>query len=456
MNAQNMRKNLKQPVFSKLKKTTIVTTLLLLFFSSSLFGQSSLSLEEAVQIGLENNFNIQLFENRLEIAKNNSSAGNAGFFPSIELTGSRSETVEDNEFETTQERQTTSGARSTNTAAAINFDWTIFDGLQMFRSYNLLDELENVSDLELRFEMEQLVRSVTTSYYEIIRIENQVSVLENTVDVSLERIEIEETKLDLGSGSEVELLQARSDLNADRAALLRERNILNEAKIALNELLARDPMTEFTVGREIPLTRDLNEAELYERIKNQNAELQLARVEQNVADLEYRRIRGERYPEISLTSGYTFNRTDGGGSFFRFNETRGFTVGITAQFNLFDGFNTNRRVQNAQISRKNSELALRESQIRVESEFRSIYRTYLSSLELVDLERENLSNAEKTLDIALERFRLGDISSLELREAQRTFLAAENRLITTLFEAKIAETQLLQLAGQLPVSGTGK
>lgn len=445
------RKKFKLQLYNILIKLSLLSSILLLLFVGTSHGQNDLTLEEAVGIGLEQNYNIQIFENRFEVASNNRSLGNAGFLPSIELTGSRSESVEDSEFEASGDRQTNTGARSTNTNASLNLNWTVFDGLRMFRTYDLLAVLENIGDKELRYEMEQLISMITLSYYDIVRIKNQLSVLENTVDVSLERIEIEETKLDLGSGSEVELLQARSDLNADRALLLRERNILNEAKITLNELLSRDPMSEFSVADQIPVRRDLDEETLFQRLISENAELEIARMQQSAADLEVQQIRSERYPELLISSGYRYSRNEAGGGFIRFNETTGFSVGLTARVNIFDGFNTNRRVQNAQINQKSSLLELQESMLRLESQYRAIFRTYQNSLELVDLEQDNLSNAEETLDIALERFRLGTISSLEFREAQRTFLAAENRLIDTRYEAKVAETELLRLSGESSV-----
>jgi outer membrane protein len=312
-----------------------------------------------------------------------------------------------------------------------------------------LGKLKEISDEELRFDMEFLVSQIALSYFNIIRISEQIKVLENNIEVSLERIEIEETKVDLGSGSEYDLLQARSDLNADRAVFIRERNLLNEAKISLNELLSRDPGTEYEVTTEIDVNRFLPEEELYDRLMEENAELSIARFENEVSRIETREIQGERYPQISLTSGYSFNRSENDGGFFQFNETTGFSVGLTARVNIFNGFNINRRVQNAQIRRKNAELNLESQKLRLESEFKAIYRTYQNSIQLVDLEEENLSNAEETLDIALERFRLGSISSLEFREAQRTFIAAENRLINAKFEAKVAETELLQLTGEI-------
>lgn len=443
------RKNLKQQVYKILNKSLFLTGILFIFYAGTVSAQDRLSLEDAIGVGLENNYNIQIFENRLSVAENNRSLGNAGFLPALNLSASRTESVEDSEFNAGGQAQTTSGARSTATNASINFDWTLFDGLGMFKTYDLLGVLEEISDAEYRLEVENLVRQITLSYFDIVRIVNQLRVLENTVDVSLERIEIEETKLDLGSGSEVELLQARSDLNADRSALLRESIILTEAKIALNQLLARDPDTAYGVTNDIPIQRGLDEQYLYEKTIAENTELNISRMLQNAADLEVQQIQSERYPEILLSSGYSYSRNEAGGGFFQFNETTGFSVGLTARVNLFDGFNTNRRVENARIDRKNSELQLEESRLLIRSRFRTLFRTYQTNLELVDLEQQTLSNAELTLDIALERFRLGTISSLELREAQRSFLEAENRLINARFNAKVAETELLRLSGEI-------
>ena len=428
--------------------TLIIFTLLLL--STNVRAQETLTLEEAVQIGLENNYGLQISRNLQEEAENNRSLGNAGFLPMVDLTGSRTERLEDSEFRSADGTgRTNEGARSTNTNASLNLNWTVFDGLTSFARYDRLGLLKEISDEQLRFDMEYTVSQIALSLFNVIRISEQMKVLENNIEVSLERIDIEETKVDLGSGSEYDLLQARSDLNADRAAFIRERNRLNEAKITLNELLSRDPRTDFDVTTEIDVNRFLPEEELFERLMEENAELAIARFENEVSQLEIREVQGERYPQISLTSGYSFNRSENDGGFFQFNETTGFSVGITARVNIFNGFNLNRRVQNAQIRKKNAELNLEAQKLRLESDFQAIFRTYQNSIELVDLEEDNLANAEETLDIALERFRLGSISSLEFREAQRTFLAAENRLINAKFEAKVAETELLQLTGEL-------
>ena len=431
-------------------------TVILLFVTLPLIlpglavAQQVLTLQEAVGAGLENNFGIRISQNLQEQASNNFTLGSAGFLPSLELTAARSESVEDSEFESAGgASQTNTGARSSTTSASLNLNWTIFDGLRMFSSYNRLGKLKDVSDELLRSDMENLVSQIALSYFNIIRLSEQIKVLQNNIDVSRERIEIEEAKVDIGSGSEYDLLQASSDLNADRASLLREQNVLTEAKILLNELLSRDPSTEFEVTRDILVNRFLSRDELYQKLMAVNVDLSVAQMQKDITMLEVREIRGERLPVVSLSSGYRYNRNENDGGFFRFNETTGFSIGVSARVNIFDGFNTSRRVQNAQINQKNAELTLESQKLRLESDFLILFRAYQNSIELVDLEEETLLNAEETLDIALERFRLGSISSLEFREAQRTFLAAENRLISAKFDAKVAETELLRLSGEL-------
>ena len=424
---------------------SLIIVILLIFQPAK--AQDLLTIDDALQIGLENNYGIQISRNLLDQAENNHSLGNAGFLPSLNLTTSRTERVEDSDFEAGGESRSTTGARNSNTNAALSLEWTIFDGFQMFAGYDRLGTLRDVSEEQLRFDVENLVTQITLSYFNIIRINEQLKILQNNIEVSEERIEIEETKVDLGSGSEYDLLQARSDLNADRAAQLREQNRLEEAKINLNELLSRNPEVDFDVTDDIDVNRSLLREELYQRLITENTRLAIARMEKDITRHQIREIRGERLPQVSLTSGYSFNRSENDGGFIRFNETTGFNVGITARVNIFDGFNLNRRVQNAQINQKNAELSYESEKLRLESDFLAIYRAYLNSIELVDLEEDNLQNAEQTLDIALERFRLGTISSLEFREAQRTFMQAENRLINAKFEAKVAETELLQISG---------
>lgn len=417
---------------------------------SLLFAQNRLSVDEAIQIALENNYGIKIARTSTDIASTNRTLGNSGFLPSLSASGTRTERFNETiETETEVSSSLIEDATTTITNANVSLNWTIFDGLQMFATWDKLGEIEKRSRGELRLQMESTVSDIVLLYYNIVSLKDQVGILENSVEVSLERVEIVETELDLGSSSKFDLLQAKSDLNADRAAVLREANRLTEAKILLNEVMGRDAKTEFDVEDPILINRLLDEQTLMQNVLSENTELTLARSEETIAEQEVREIRGERFPELVLNSGYSFNRNESTGGFTTFFETSGLSVGLTARINLFNGFDTNRRINVAKLNVKSVQYQREELRQQLLSNFSIVYQTYLNSIDLVDLEEENLENAEETLDIALERFRLGTISAIEFRESQRTFLSAESRLIQAKFEAKQSETELLRLSGRL-------
>lgn len=423
-----------------------------MFLCNYALAQDTLSVEEAVAIGLENNYSIRIAGNEYDIARNNKSLGNAGFLPSLSANGSRAYSIQDSRQEFAEggiPDNTTENARSNNTNASATLNWTIFDGLGMFTTYEKLDELQQLGEQQFRLSIENTVAQIIGAYFNIIRQQKISDVLQSTVEVSEQRIQIAETRKDLGSGSEYDLLQARADLNADKAAVIRQEVQLNDARILLNELLARDVETEFAVQQTIAVEQEMEYSELKRLAMSNNKGLTAARINQEVAELEIKEVQGERFPEIDLNAGYSFNRSESGAGFLKLNQSDGFNYGITARINIFDGFNTNRRVQNAKIRLKNQELAVQDQQQQVEAGLAAEFKNYVNSLELVQLESENLTYARQSLDIALERFRLGTINSIELREVQRTLISAESRLIQAQFEAKLAETELQRISGQL-------
>ncbi|MDX1586565.1 MAG: TolC family protein [Balneolaceae bacterium] len=430
----------------------VFSTLLGFICSGPLLAQDTLTVEEALSIGLENNYSIRIAGNDSEIAANNYTLGNAGFLPTLTATGSRSYSIQDSKQEFAQggiPNNTTENAKSNSTNANASLNWTIFDGLRMFTTYDRLNELKALGDEQFRLTLENTIASIISAYYNIIRQQKIYDVLESTVEVSEQRISIAETRKDLGSGSEYDLLQARADLNADKAAVIRQEVQLNSAKILLNELLSREINTEFSVMESIPLDEDLEYNELLQKAMQNNKQLTVARINQKVAGLEIRELQGERYPEVNLNAGYNYSRNESGAGFIELNQSDGFNYGVTARLNIFDGFNTGRQIENAKIRQKNFEMAVEDQKLQLEAGMSAEFRNYLNSLELVKLESENLIFAEQSLEIALERFKLGTINSIELREVQRTLISAESRLIQAQFEAKLAETELQRISGSL-------
>jgi len=345
--------------------------------------------------------------------------------------------------------RTSSNAQTTNSNASTNLNWTVFDGFKMFTTYDKLQELNQLGRSQTRAEVESSVAQIIVAYNNIIQQQKTLNVLENTLEVSDQRIQIAETKKDLGSGSEYDLLQARTDYNADKAAVIRQKVTLNNAKILLTRLMGEDPTSLFRVNVTIDLDSQLSLANLRQQAMNNNVDLIIARNNQNVAKLEIKEIDAERYPTIDLNVGYSYSKTQSGSSFFEFSRSNGLNYGVSATFDLFNGFDIDRRKQNAQIQYKNAQLALDDQKQQLLADLSSEYTNYMQSLQLVKLEQENLQYARQSLDIALERFKLGTIDSIELRESQRTLIDAESRLIDAQYQAKQAETELLRLSGNL-------
>lgn len=417
-----------------------------------LLAQDTLSIEKVIRTGLENNFAIRIAENEAQISSNNNSPGNAGFFPVVTADGTFNESIEDNRAEYSTNAipdRNDQNARTTIFSYGVNATWTVFDGLTMFATSDRLSLEEEIDETEARLELEQVLADIISTYYQIVGQQNAFRVLENTVEVSRERIRIAETRLDLGSGSEYDLIQSRADFNADRAALIRSGTGLKQAKILLTQVLADTSLSGFDVSAEIVLAEKLRLEPLLQEALQQNSELQIARLNQDAAEAEIREITGAFFPQISLNGGYGYQRTETSSGFADFTETSGFNYGVTARVNLFDGMNKSRERQNARIAKKNQELRLQDIRFQITSQIRQIYAQYTDALSLIELEKENLQYAQQSQEIALERFRLGTINSVELREAQQSLLDAENRLIAAQIEAKSAETQLLRLSGRL-------
>lgn len=436
----------------------ISLTAVLIFGWNAVSAQQAdtLDINEAIQIGLENNFSIQIARNNAAISENNNSLGNAGFLPTVTADGSITQRVQDSRTEFapgTIPNRNDEGAETTVTNYGVDATWTVFDGLTMFATADRLDTQADISNLQAQLQVEQTLADIISTYFQVVGQQQAYGVLENTLEVSQERIRIAETKLDLGSGSEYDLLQARADFNADRASLIRSGTGLKQAKVLVNQILANSVDLDFDVQANIELAEVLSLQSLLTDALAQNSELMISRLNERVAEAEIREITGEWFPQISLGGGYRYNKTEASQGFSELNETKGFSYGITARVNLFNGLNKNRRRQNAQIELKNEQLRQEEQELLITAQIRQIYEQYSDALSLIELEQENLQYTEQSLDIALERFRLGTINSVELREAQLSLLNAENRLISAQIEAKTAETELLRLSGRLISQG---
>ena len=431
-------------------KHFIYFLILLSFCSAESFSQETLTLEKVIGITLSNNFSINIARNESEIASNNSTIGNAGFLPTIDASGSYIKSSNDTKQEYFDGRTIDrTGAKSTNITAGVNLNWTIFDGLQMFGNLDVLKELNKIGRVNFKAEVENNIADVTGTYYNLIREKQVLDVLKETITISEERVRIAESKKDVGTGSKFDLRQAQVDLNEDRSNLLKEELTYEQLKVSLNQLMGRNVDSDFNVSDTIIVNKNLNLDELKNLIIDSNTTLDIAQKNLNLSEINLGLARSEWFPTISMIGGYNYTNSESEAGFVKSNKNYSLSYGLSASFNLFNGLNTSRKIENAKIDVENSRLKLSQVKIEVEANLLNTYKKYLNSLQLVQLEEENLLVAQESVDIALERLKLGNITPLEFRETQRKLIDAKSRLVAALFDAKTAETELLKLSGKL-------
>ncbi|MFN0255417.1 TolC family protein [Pedobacter ureilyticus] len=429
----------------------LLATLSICFFSISMVhGQEKLTLKEAISIALQNNYDIKLIKNEVEIAKNNANIGNAGMLPIAAATfntgGSRQNTVQTQASGT--ERRI-NGARNSNMGYGVGLDWTIFDGFTMFANYERLKTLREQGEKNVDQQILTTITDVLSAYYNVAKQQQLVVAADSTIDVSAFRLRIADSKLKIGRGSKLDVLAAQVDYNTDTSAYLQQKNLLNNYQVALNQLLARDVNIKFVVDNAFDIEENLNYTTLASQLEQLNPAIQSAILNKKVAELNLKQVQGSRYPQISVNSGYDFNKSQSPTGFNTQFRAQGFSYGLTASFNIFNGFLQRQNERNAKVNISSANLQLDQTKQNVSAQLTSAYQDYTTFIELAKLEKGNIDIANQNLDITLEKYRLGNITPLELREAQRNAIDANNRYLEIKYQGKLAEIYLKQLSGTL-------
>ena len=446
-----MRKNRKTNSEKMKIKSYIYATLAICLCSiSSVFAQEKLTLQEAISIALQNNYDIKLVKNEVEIAKNNSNWGNAGMLPVVtgdfSTGGSRQNTVQTQASGT--ERRI-NGARNSNMGYGFGINWTIFDGFSMFANRERLKTLEQQGEKNVNTQILNTITEVLTAYYNMAKQQQLVVAADSTIDVSALRLRIADSKLKIGRGSKLDVVAAQVDYNTDTSTYLQQKNLLNNYMVTLNRLLARDITIKFSVDNIFDIDGSLNYTTLASQLEQLNPSLQSAILNQRVAELSLKQVQGNRYPQISVNSGYDFNKSESPTGFNTQFRARGFSYGLTASMNIFNGFLQRQNERNAKVNINTAKTQVEQTKQNLVAQLTEAYQDYTTFLELVKLEQGNVNLANQNLDITLEKYRLGNITPLELREAQRNAINANNRYLEIKYQAKLSEIYLKQISGTL-------
>lgn len=409
-------------------------------------------LKRCIEVGLQKNYDIRIMRNNQEISDNNLTVGNAGYLPSVDLTTGYSGSVNN----TTQnlangEKNKNSDIHNQLLNAGVNLNWTVFDGFNIQTNHQRLKELQKMGELNTRLTIENFVSGLTSEYYNYIQQNIRLKNLKSAVKLSKERLRIVEARYEIGAGSRLDLQQAKVDFNSDSSRLIKQYEVLYTSRISLNQMMAADNIEQLIVTTDsiIEFNQFINKDDIWQKTLSSNTFLLLSNKNKNLSLLDLKTAQSENYPYLKLNAGYGYTKNIYNTGTIDNQNNLGLTYGVTLGFNLFDGFNRKRKQKNARIEVENKELQYEQTILSLKADFSNMWMAYRNNIDLTNLEKENVQTAKENHEIAIERYKLGDLSGIELREAQNSLLEAEERLVQAEYNTKLCEISLMQISGQV-------
>jgi len=433
----------------------LLTLTSVLFMVSFVFASSKeMTVEDAIRLGLRNNYDIQIARNTAEIAVNNKGKGISNFLPVIDTN---SELRYDNTNESTSSPTSFGDSVTRTSDTYLSLTWTLFDGFRMFADKKRYDQLALSGEAEARDRVERTVVSIMASFFNLVQQEQLLDVIRDTLAVSKRRLELEEVRRELGGASSTDLLNARVNYNNDESTLLDQQLAVTIALNELNIVLARDPLTPVVVKKEIviqPLT--MNYEELLEMAKRENSTLLTARYDKRVAAEDVRIAQSAFWPRLFLNGNYGYaDRALFGDDIIpgtdRKRHSIDSTIGLFVSFNVFNGNVDKINLQNARLELLNRDLNLQNIENEITGLVREKYTTYQKRMAKVRIEEENTDTAMQNMELQKELYATGASDSLDFRDAQILYARAQVNLIVSRFDARISLLEIEQLIGKVAV-----
>ncbi len=427
-----------------------IKTIILVLSLSSLtaFSQQPLSLMEAVDIAMQENHDIRIARNNIKIAENNASILNSGYLPSLSASGGISKKNEDTYTDMGGGiNRDVKDAITDNYNYGITMNYRLFDGFGRQNTYKKFKSNYTLVELQARATIENTLMAVILSYYQVANFSSRLKNQKRTLDISSERYERAKMQFEFGQASTLDLLRSEVDKNNDSINYINTNRELQIARRNFNVLLARDVKTAFEVDTNVLFKNTVIEDTVMDMALQQNVEYLISKQSMDIAQLDTKSLRAGYIPKVDLSGGYSANNTQSTGGAFLASEAYGLNARASLSWDLFDGGRTHTQVQNAKIAELNAQEQTYNQEINLMREVSNAFINYENSIFIMEAENKNMETNNLNFEYSRGQFVLGQITSIDYRKAQVDLQESINRFNDAKYTAKIAELQLMKLAG---------
>ena len=413
-------------------------------------AQIDLTMSEAARITMENNFGIQIARNAIRIAENNTSKENNGYLPTLDAAvGPTASFGNSTQNFSNDMRAETRNALTYGLTASVNGNMVLFDKARDAAVIQL-NELVKLSDLELRQTIENTLLQLYTQFYSVAQLRENIKALEKMLDLTERRLERAEIQYDFGQGSRIDVLNARVDISRDSVNLLNALQQLENAKRDLNVTMGEDVDHDFLISTDVSYDVSSTKNDLLQQALEQNIGIKLADQDRLISELDLSIIDAQRKPKISANAGLNYTYQDNpSGSFISSSTSNGLNLGVSLNWNLFDGGRRKVQEQNVQVAMENQLIQKDQVILQLERDIENTWGEYQNALYVLEVEDSSLETSQANLERSQELFNGGQITSVELRQAQLNLLNSEIGRNNAKFAAKLVEVELFYLAGRI-------
>ena len=442
-----------------MKSNKIKIAIVLFLATLQGFSQEVLTKKQALEIALENNFGIKIANNNLKVAKNNAGIYNSGYLPTTALN-SGADYRNNNQKIIFTDPQTDNDAERVGTGAvtksynvSLGLNYTLFDGLGRKYNYQQLKETYNLTALQAKETIENTYLQLFTVYFQIARLSENTLNLEEALTISQRRFKRAKYQYEYGQTTKLEVLNAEVDINNDSILVINARQQLSNAKRGLNAVLGIEKNENYQVETGVNFNRLMNFEALQQKTIANNTVLKQNQKNIAISKFNIKINKANYLPSLNFSTSYGFNRTENENLVNPFGArlitSDGLNAGLNLSWNIFDGGATKTRVANAKIALENQQILLDQQKFAIQNSLKNTWENYRNQLFVLKSQEKNIQTTQNNFDRTQEKYRLGQVTSIEFRQAQINLINSKTAANNAKFDAKLIELLLLQLSGDI-------